>query len=169
MRPTGRLPDRARLVVDEIELVVAVIGVGLQDAGVSRQMRLRMLAAPIARIVEHRSRRPDAAERPVVAHIDPAASGVGLALRQNRHGRVPRLKPEGRLAMQPLGRHHMRLDEAAQRIERDADRAHRVGHRRQSDLRAFQRITLGLSVQGLMLPELLETDHRQQARARPDD
>ena len=122
-------------------------------------MGLRMLALPIARVVEHRRGRPGAAERPVVANIDPAAPGVGLALRQHRHGRV--------VPMQTLGRHHMGLDQATQRIERRADGAHRVGHGRQRDRRAFERIALGLTVQRLMLSELLEHDHRQQARARP--
>ena len=69
--------------------------------------------------------------------------------------------------MQPLGRHHMGLDQSAERIERRADRAHGVGHGRQRDRRALQGIALGLTVQRLMLAELLEHDHRQQARARP--
>ncbi len=69
--------------------------------------------------------------------------------------------------MQTLGRHHMSLDQATERIERRADCAHRVGHRRQRDRRALQRVALGLAVQGLVLPELLEHDHRQQAGSRP--
>ena len=159
MDPTRRLPDRARLSARQIELVVAVIGVGLQDAGISRQMRLRMLAPAIARVVEHRRGRPDAAERLVVANINPAPPGIGFALGQNRHGRI--------VAMQALGRHDMGFDKAKERIERRADRAHRVGHGRQRDRHAFQRIALGLTVQRLMLAELLEHDHRQQARPRP--
>lgn len=39
MRPAGRFPDRPRMAPRKIELVVAVIGVGLQDAGIPRQMR----------------------------------------------------------------------------------------------------------------------------------
>ena len=50
MHPTRRFPDRTRLAVRQIQLVVAVIGVRLQDACVARQMRLRMLAPPIARV-----------------------------------------------------------------------------------------------------------------------
>ena len=69
--------------------------------------------------------------------------------------------------MQALGRHDMGFDKAQQRIERRADRAHRVGHGRQRDRHAFQRVALGLAVQRLMLAELLEHDHRQQARPRP--
>lgn len=44
MRPAGSLPDRAWLASRQIELVIPVIGVGLQDAGIARQMRLGMLA-----------------------------------------------------------------------------------------------------------------------------
>ena len=143
----------------QVELVVAVIGVGLQDAGISGQMRLRMLALAIARVIEHRRRRPRAAKRPVVAHIDPASPGVGFALGQHRHGRV--------VPMQALGRHDMGFDKAPERIERRADRPHRVGHGRQRDRHAFQGVALGLTVQRLMLAELLEHDHRQQARPRP--
>ena len=90
MRPARRLPDRAGLAVREIELVVAVVGVRLQDAGVAREMRLRMLAPPIARVMEDRGRRPGAAERPIVANIDPEPAGVGLAFGQHRHGRASR-------------------------------------------------------------------------------
>src|ERR1019366_2103731 len=61
MRPARRLPDRARLSSWQIKRVVAVIGVGLQDAGIPRQMRLRMLAPAIARV--HSRRSPPAARR----------------------------------------------------------------------------------------------------------
>ena len=61
----------------------------------------------------------------------------------------------------------MRLDKTPQRIERGADGADRVGHGRQRDRRAFERIALGLAVQRLMLAELLEHDHRQAGSAPP--
>ena len=88
MHPARRLPDRAGLAVREIELVVAIVGVGLQDAGVACEMRLRVLAAPVARVMEDRGRRPGAAERLIVADVDPEPADVGLAFRQHRHGRV---------------------------------------------------------------------------------
>ncbi len=69
--------------------------------------------------------------------------------------------------MQPLGGKDMRLDQTPQRIERRADRADGVGHGRQGNRRAFERIALGLTVQRLMLAELFEGDHRQKARPRP--
>ena len=65
-------------------------------------MRLRMLAAAVARVVEHRRRRRRAAERAVVPHIDPASADIGLALGQHRHGGV--------VAMQALGCHDMGLE-----------------------------------------------------------
>lgn len=48
MRPAGSLPDRPGLAPGQIELVVPVIGVGLQDAGIPGQMPLRMLALAVA-------------------------------------------------------------------------------------------------------------------------
>ena len=84
-----------------IELAVAAIGVGLQDAAPGGQMALGMLARAVARVEEHRRRRRPPAERPVVAHIGPTSPGVGLALGQHRHGGV--------VAMQALGGQDMGL------------------------------------------------------------
>ncbi len=69
--------------------------------------------------------------------------------------------------MKPLGRHHMRLHQTKDRIERRADRSHGVRHGRQRDRHAFQGVAFGLTVQRLVLAELFEHDHRQKARARP--
>jgi len=51
----------------------------------------------IARVIEHRRRRPDAAERLVVANVDPTSTGVGLPSAST--GTVV-------VAMQPLGATH---------------------------------------------------------------
>jgi hypothetical protein len=61
----------------------------------------------------------------------------------------------------------MGLDEAPKRIERRRDRADGVGHGGERDRGALERIALGLPVQRLVLAELLEHDHREQALARP--
>ena len=119
----------------------------MQDAGVARQMRLRVLAPPIVRVMEDRGGRPGAAERLIVADVNPEPAGVGLAFGQHRHGRV--------VAVQALGRHDVGLDQAPERIERRRDRAHRVGHGGERDRRALERIALGLPVQRLVLAELL--------------
>jgi hypothetical protein len=67
-----------------VKLAVAAVGIGLEDAGIAGQMRLGMLAGPIARVIEHGRRRRWPAEWPVVAHIDPDAAGVGLAFGEDR-------------------------------------------------------------------------------------
>ena len=69
--------------------------------------------------------------------------------------------------MEAFGCHDMSFDKTKERIERRADRPHGVGHGRQRDRHAFQRIAFSLAVQRLMLTELLEHDHRQQAWASP--
>ena len=61
----------------------------------------------------------------------------------------------------------MGLDPPEHRVERGAARSDGVGHRRQADRHAFACIALGLPVQRLMLAELLEQDHRQEAWAGP--
>src|SRR6185436_12455995 len=78
MHPTRRLDDRPRLASGLVQLVVATIGIGLEDAGITGQMRLRVLAAAIARVIEHRCRRVLAAERPVVPNVNPTSPGISL-------------------------------------------------------------------------------------------
>jgi len=101
-RACTRLDKRARLAIGLVQLVVAGVGVGLENPGIAGQMRLRVLAAAIARVIEHRRRRGRPAKRPVVAHIDPTSPGVGLALGQDRHNGV--------VAVQPLGAEDVLLD-----------------------------------------------------------
>jgi hypothetical protein len=122
-------------------------------------MALRVFAFAVAGVIEHRRRRTLAPEWPIVTHIDPTSPRIGLAFGQDRHGRI--------VAMQAFGRHDMRLDESQHRIERRTARPYGIGHRREADRHAFQNIAPGLPVQGLMLAELLEQDHRQQTGARP--
>ena len=66
--------------------------------------------------------------------------------------------------MQALGSEHMRLDQRVQRLQHRRAGADQVGQRRQAQIDAFPRVALALPVQGLMLAELLEQDHRQQVR-----
>jgi hypothetical protein len=61
-----------------------------------------MFAAAIARVVEQRGRRRRTGERPAIADVDPQSGRIGLALGNDRHRGVPRLR-EGRLAVQALG------------------------------------------------------------------
>ena len=65
--------------------------------------------------------------------------------------------------MQTFRRHDVCLDQAQQRIQHRAGRAHDVGRGRQADRHALPGISLDLAIERLMLTELLEQDHRQQA------
>ena len=119
----------------------------------------RVIAGAVPRIAEQRRRRIRAAERRVVAHIDPGSARVGLALGQNRHRRV--------VAVQALRRQHMVRDQIVQRPERHRAGPDLVGQRRQAEIDAFAGVAVALAVQRLVLAVLLEHDRRQQVGARP--
>ena len=118
-----------------------------------------MLTPPVAGEAEQRGGRGVAGEGAVVADIDPEPGRRGLATRQERHGGV--------VAVQPLGGHDMSSDQRMQRRQRRGGGADLVGERREAELDALAGVALGLAVQRLVLAELLEQDHRQQARAGP--
>ena len=61
----------------------------------------------------------------------------------------------------------MRLDPPQQRGQHRAARPHLVGQGRQAQWHPLPGIAFGLAIERLVLPELLEQDHRQQARAGP--
>ena len=119
----------------------------------------RVIARTVPRVAEQRRRRVRAAERRVVAHIDPGPRRVGLALGQHRHRRV--------VTVQTFCRQHMSRDQVMQRLQRHGARAHLVGQRRQAQIDALSRVAVPLPVQRQVLPVLLEEDGRQQVRARP--
>ena len=56
-----------------------------------------------------------------------------------------------------------RIDKAKERIEARADRPHGVGHRSTARFGTPSNVAFSLTVQRLVLAELLEHDHRQQA------
>ena len=80
MAPARRLEDRTGTAAWLVKLLVAAIGVGLQNAGKTCEMALGMFASAIVRVIEHRRRRILSAERLIIAHIDPTSGDVGLAL-----------------------------------------------------------------------------------------
>ncbi len=159
MRPAGRFQDRPGHTTRFVELAIAAIGVGLQEPGIPHQVALRMLATAIARVVEHGTRGCRAAERPVVAHVDPEAGDVGPAAGQHRH--------HGVVAVQPPGGHDMGLQPLEQRHQHGRASADLVSQGRQAERDALAAVALGLAVEWLVLAELLEQDHRQQARPGP--
>jgi hypothetical protein len=69
--------------------------------------------------------------------------------------------------VQSFGSEDVRLHAPQQRRQHRATRPHLVGQGRQAERNPLPCIAFGLAVQRLMLPVLLEQDHRQQARAGP--
>src|SRR5436309_6250169 len=84
VNPTSSVQDGPRPAARRIELAIAAVGVGLEDAAIAGQMSLGMLAGPVARVIEYCARRRLSPERLVVAHIVPDPAGVGLAFGQHR-------------------------------------------------------------------------------------
>ena len=71
------------------------------------------------------------------------------------------------IAMQPPGREHMRFNTPEDRFQHRAAGPHLVGQGRQAQRHAFLGVAFGLAVERLMLPELLEQDHRQKTGTGP--
>jgi hypothetical protein len=69
--------------------------------------------------------------------------------------------------MQPLGTQHVGLEALEQRHQHRRAAADLVGQGRQADRHALLGVALGLPVERLMLAELLEQHHRQQAGSGP--
>src|SRR5213592_1055100 len=85
MHPAGCFQDRPRFAIGLVQLVVSAVCVSLENPGVVGEMRLGMFARSVARVIEHCRRRRGAAERAIVAHINPTSAGVSFALRQDRY------------------------------------------------------------------------------------
>src|SRR6185437_14492212 len=100
---TERGRDRSLRTRGVVQLVVAAIGVGLQDTGEALEMPRGMLLPSVARGVIERGRRRRSAERPIVANVGPDMSLDRLALGQDRH--------RGVVTMQPLGGEDVTLDQ----------------------------------------------------------
>jgi hypothetical protein len=69
--------------------------------------------------------------------------------------------------VQSLSREDVSLDAPEQRRQYRTAAADLIGQGRQAERHAFTGIAIGLAVQGLVLPELLKQDHRQQAGTGP--
>ena len=146
--PAQRAGHRPRSAISPVEVVVAAIGIGLQDAPPAREMPIGVGLLPVAGEEEQRGRRCAAGEGAVVADIGPEPRGPRPAPGQQRHGRV--------VAVQAVGRQHMLRDQGMERLQRDGGMADLVGQGGQAEIDALARVALGLPVQRLVLAELLE-------------
>ena len=95
----------------------------------------------------------------IVTDVHPQSTGIGLALGEHRDGRV--------VAVQSLGGQNMGLDAPVERHQCGSCRADLAGERRKAQGHALAGEALGLPVEGLVLPELLEQQHGKEARASP--
>ncbi len=75
MDPARGFQNRTCVAARVVKLAIAAIGIGLEEPAVAGQMRLRMFAGAIARVIKHRPRRLWPAERLVVADVDPDPAG----------------------------------------------------------------------------------------------
>jgi len=156
--PAGGL-DESRPSHDVVQLAVTTVGVSLQDAAPIGQALLGMLAEPVARVEEHRSRRCPPTERPVIAHIGPTSPDDGLAPGQHRH--------RGVVAKQTVGGQDVSQKAIMDGPQHRAARPNLIGQRGETQRHTLGRVALGLAVEMLMLALLLEQDHRQKAGAGP--
>src|SRR5579883_585391 len=105
VRPARHFRDRRSTGPSRIkQRLEPSIAIGLEKAAECRHVASRMLAAAIRAEEVGRGRWRRSAERPVIAHIDPEPTGLGLAIagRQHRNRRV--------VAVDLLGREDMAAD-----------------------------------------------------------
>ena len=159
MAPAARALDRAGIAVAAIEVVVAPIGIGLENPLPARKMPVGVGHLPVAREVKQRGRRCIARERAIVADIGPEPRRARPALCEQWHCRV--------VPVEPFGPENMGLDQGMDRRERRGAGADLVRQGRQAEVHAFPGIALGLPIERLVLTELLEQDHGQQVWPRP--
>jgi hypothetical protein len=105
MSPASGFQDLPR----PIELAVAPIRIGLQDAAPALEMALGMLTGAVAGVEEQGCRRGGSSKRPIITHVRPAPGDIRLALRQDRHGGV--------VAMQARACQNMGLDALIDRLQ----------------------------------------------------
>src|SRR6266404_1673420 len=119
MHPAGCFQDRPRFAIGLVQLVVSAVCVSLENPGVVGEMRLGMFARSVARVIEHCRRRRGAAERAIVAHINPTSAGVSFALRQDRYSGV--------ITVQSFRREDMRFNTPEDRFQHRAAGSNLVG------------------------------------------
>ena len=153
----GALPRRGLTILPE-QSIVAIIGICLKDTALALQVGKRMLPTPVARVAVDRCRRLAAAERPIVAHVSPQPSGVGLAICQHRDGRV--------IAVHPVTDKGVRLDQAIERHERRGASTDLIGLGLKAELDTLASIAIPLTVKGRVRTEFSKQDHRQEAGPR---
>ena len=117
-----------------------------------------MLAAAVGTVEVGGSRRCRAAERPIVAHIDPQAPGLGPAQsrRQHRNRRV--------VAVDLLGGKDMMPDRRHDRIQQPGRLSNPIAQCRAIEFEPLSRIDLALAIQRQMVAIFRHQQVRQRGR-----
>jgi hypothetical protein len=138
VRQACSLKDRSVLV----HPAVSGKAVGLQDASIIRQMRLRVAPAPIRRIAIKHRRRIQTAGRPVITDIgpDPCNAGFAAAGLEHRHRRI--------VGMQLFGGQDIPAQDIDQRIQQFRGFADPGGHGRAIQIDTDAPVDALLPVQG---------------------
>ena len=158
MAPAQGAGQRRRQAVAMEQGIIAGIGISLKNASPTAQMAHRMLAPPVAGIMEDRCGRCRSAKRSIIPNIGPDPARIGLGLGQHWHCRI--------IAMQPLCGQDMRLDQQIERRQRSGAGADLIGQGRKAQFHALAGVAVTLAVERLMRAELLEQQHRQEAGAK---
>jgi len=140
-----------------IEFIETRKRIGLHHACPTGQMLARIGAVPGSRVFEEGRRRILAAERSVIAHVDPNAPELGFLLRQDRN--------RGVVSVHTFGGEDVIAQPGDNRLKRNHARPDPIGERGRVDLDAFARIGRALTVQRLVIQELGDEDHGEQARS----
>src|SRR6516225_10606012 len=158
MAPAPGFDDRARPPTFDIERVVPRVGVDLYDAGVVRELPLRVFTFAGRRVVVHRRRRRLATKGPIVTHMTPQTARAAFALGQDWYRCV--------VDVNALGRVHVRLDHTTPRPQCRSRCADPVGQCGNIELNALACIDLALPIERQVRAVLAKHDFRQQLRTR---
>jgi hypothetical protein len=141
-----------------VQRLESAVPVGLEEAGKPSHVRRRTLATAVGAVEVGGCRRSVAAERPVVAHVDPQPPGLGAAEPRRQH------RDCGVIAMDLCGGEDMALDPGDHRIEQPGRLADPVAQGRAVEVQAFPGVDLGLAMQRQVVTVLRHQQMCQQAR-----
>lgn len=139
MRPAGSFYQGFMLAV--IQAVETRIGICLQDAAKVLQMLAGALTLTIRRIAKQHGGRIGATGGPVIAHVSPQPSILGLAGTGSQHW------DRGVIGMQLVRTHDVVSQGPDQWVDQRTDRSDPVGERGAIELYALSGINLALAVQ----------------------
>lgn len=132
--PAERAARRAGAAVSQIQIVIAAIGIGLQNALPACEMLVGVDHLAIARELEQGSRWRTAIPRLVIAHIGPEPRSFGAATRHKRHRRI--------IAVQARCGQHVALDQFVDRAQRHTGMTDQISQGGQAQIDTLSYVVL---------------------------